>query len=427
MIITIHRGINQIGGCITEIASASGTKILIDLGHNLPDGDKRDNDPLDKAENLDPILDGVDAIFYTHSHGDHVGFEAHVAEKGIRQYIGVMAKEIMIFQREHMARVADLKDQSEESLNAIRKFETYNANEPISVGVKRDITVRPYKISHSASDAYMFFVDCDGQRVLHTGDFRTHGYLGNRLEWVLDAYIHNVDILITEGTMISRTNEQMRTEKKLMEEAVEIMKQYDNVFVLCGSQDADRLASLNIASYRMHRPLVMDSYQMRIVRCFEKYLGKYSYYHYGQKMDYYNETNNVYNHMNNGGITMLVRATDTFKDIISKMKSMMNPERTCLIYSMFKGYIDEKSKCKIQSIYDFVYGGPWQVRLLHTSGHASREALEMVCRRVHPRLAIIPIHREAESDFRSLDNSHELKNKVTTESTSIQGIDIIIK
>ena len=35
MTITIHRGINQIGGCITEIASASGKKILIDLGHNL--------------------------------------------------------------------------------------------------------------------------------------------------------------------------------------------------------------------------------------------------------------------------------------------------------------------------------------------------------------------------------------------------------
>ena len=38
MKITIHRGLNQIGGCITEIQSLSGTKILIDLGHNLPDG-----------------------------------------------------------------------------------------------------------------------------------------------------------------------------------------------------------------------------------------------------------------------------------------------------------------------------------------------------------------------------------------------------
>lgn len=36
MNITIHRGANQIGGCITEI-SAGGAKILIDLGFNLSD------------------------------------------------------------------------------------------------------------------------------------------------------------------------------------------------------------------------------------------------------------------------------------------------------------------------------------------------------------------------------------------------------
>ena len=40
MTITIHRGIDQIGGCITEIESQNGTKILIDLGHNLPEGDE---------------------------------------------------------------------------------------------------------------------------------------------------------------------------------------------------------------------------------------------------------------------------------------------------------------------------------------------------------------------------------------------------
>ena len=65
MTITIHRGINQIGGCITEIASANGSKILIDLGHNLPEGDNHDNDPMEKAENIDPILNGVDAVLYT--------------------------------------------------------------------------------------------------------------------------------------------------------------------------------------------------------------------------------------------------------------------------------------------------------------------------------------------------------------------------
>ena len=82
MIITIHRGINQIGGCITEIASASGTKILIDLGHNLPDGDDSSEDKYDNSANLSALLDGVKAVFYTHPHGDHVGFETEVAKKG---------------------------------------------------------------------------------------------------------------------------------------------------------------------------------------------------------------------------------------------------------------------------------------------------------------------------------------------------------
>jgi len=38
MKITIHRGIDQIGGCITEIASNNAC-VLIDLGQNLPDGE----------------------------------------------------------------------------------------------------------------------------------------------------------------------------------------------------------------------------------------------------------------------------------------------------------------------------------------------------------------------------------------------------
>lgn len=45
MKITIHRGIDQIGGCITEIAT-NNTRILIDLGQNLPDNEGNINDPL---------------------------------------------------------------------------------------------------------------------------------------------------------------------------------------------------------------------------------------------------------------------------------------------------------------------------------------------------------------------------------------------
>ena len=39
--ITIHRGANQIGGCITEIAT-DGAKIFIDFGSNLPGSKKKE-------------------------------------------------------------------------------------------------------------------------------------------------------------------------------------------------------------------------------------------------------------------------------------------------------------------------------------------------------------------------------------------------
>ena len=184
MTITIHRGINQIGGCITEIASASGTKILIDLGHNLPEGDSQSYDPLDKAENIDAILDGVDAVFYTHPHGDHIGFETYVAEKGIPQYIGALSKALMMQLRKQQlfnmqrhknwVKQEDL-DRVNARIKALNEFNTYDAKNPETV---HDIIITPYFVSHSSPDAYMFLVQCDGHTVLHTGDFRDHGYRG---------------------------------------------------------------------------------------------------------------------------------------------------------------------------------------------------------------------------------------------------------
>lgn len=86
MNIIIHRGANQIGGCITEI-STDVTKIIIDLGSNLPGCQQADFTETEIAG----IVDGADAVLYTHYHGDHVGFISMVPET-VRQYIGAGAK-----------------------------------------------------------------------------------------------------------------------------------------------------------------------------------------------------------------------------------------------------------------------------------------------------------------------------------------------
>ena len=54
MKLRVLKGTNQIGGCITEIVSDKGTKIIIDLGEDLPD----DNSLKSENPNIDGLTTG---------------------------------------------------------------------------------------------------------------------------------------------------------------------------------------------------------------------------------------------------------------------------------------------------------------------------------------------------------------------------------
>lgn len=428
MTITIHRGIDQIGGCITEIASASGTKIIIDLGHNLPEGDNRDNDPLEKAENIDPILDGVDAVFYTHSHGDHVGFEAYVAKKGIPQYIGSLSKRLLLLQRGSIL-YRHSTPELQASKKAIENFITYEAAKPIKI---KDITVTPYYVSHSAPDAYMFLIECDGHHVLHTGDFRDHGYRGKCLEPTIRKYIapRNIDVLVTEGTMLGRDDGRMISEEQLCEQAVELMRKYKYVFFMCTTQDADRISSINHATDIIKgRRMLVDGYQYKVLQAFEDELGqgRFFRYQYNRKHYFGKDWSYVLDKDCKRGFTMLIRNNRNMRKRLDELMPLLDSHQCCLVYSQFKGYITKGHPAFQQDTYDFIHSYDWHFEYLHTSGHASRQTLEMVCQTMNPRLAIIPIHREAQSDFRKLSLSDELKSRVITKSASIEDVKIIIK
>lgn len=60
-----------------------------------------------------------------------------------------------------------------------------------------------------------------------------------------------IDFLITEGTLVSYLDEAVKNENELQREAVELMKQYKNVFVFCSSTNIERLATFHVANKKM--------------------------------------------------------------------------------------------------------------------------------------------------------------------------------
>ena len=429
MQIIIHRGINQIGGCITEIQSSSGTKILIDLGHNLPDADGQAEDEYDVPENLDRLLDGVSAVFYTHYHGDHIAFEAAVAKKVIDQYLGHLARKVKLKFYAHMKNVPQEESSKkfEAAFNAVLGFTEYYPTKAVTVG---DIRITPYYLSHSAADAYMFVIECDGRKVLHTGDFRDHGYIGKWLYGTLRKFVvkPKTDVLITEGTMISRGDERMMSEKELQDKAYGLMSDYKYAFVLCSSTDPDRLASFCQATIRHPgRMFIADGYQCKMLDLFTKNLYQkrnIRTYDFSKAQEY---DESLFPDMIESGFTMLVRTSGKFKSLLDNFMRILPDKETVFIYSQFNGYIRPEHKAYKADTDEFVHSHGWKFECLHTSGHASQETLAKVCNIVNPSAAIIPIHKEDGSDFKSLDIDDALKDKVVEHNTIVDGIEIQVQ
>lgn len=422
MKILIHRGANQIGGCITEIQSANGTRVLIDLGHNLP-GETESQDKFDDPSNLYALLEGISGIIYTHNHGDHLGFFDRVPSD-VPQYIGEMSREVMcniLDESLNNAIRAKRKPLIEEIVNKvvkIKSFCTYASGRPFSVG---DISITPYFVSHSAADSHMLLIECDGKRVLHTGDLREHGFLGKGLEKTLKKHVGQVDVLITEGTMLSRDDGHTKTESEIQADISALMAQYRNVFVICSSTNFDRLAGLHKANARFRsRPFVCDVYQNEQFKTLTKYSGQHSdLYVIDDAAVMSLRKVNLHKRMVKKGFTMVVRDNPTFRKWIAYLTLMLDPSQTVLVYSQYKGYLEQQERLQ-----EFVRMFGCRMEYVHTSGHATRKTLAKICTLTNPTTAIIPIHKDAEADFLTLDIPKDLKARIVDGFCCKDGVEM---
>lgn len=418
MQITIYRA-TQIGGQITRILTAHAS-IIIDLGHNLPNH-AEDEDAYDNDRAIAEITKDCSAILYTHYHGDHIGLFHHVPNN-IPQYIGEVAKQVVCRKYKQLCclRAPSLQQKYCRALTVASKMHTFHENQTLHFG---DIIVTPYFASHSAYDAYMFLIEADGKRILHTGDFRGHGYLSKGLLPIIQKYIGQVDALIIEGTMLARKDETILTERALSQKAVELMKEHKYVFVHCSSTDMERLASFKNATRSMFpkRPLLADEYQKDILALFSETAGKKSpCFDFGKIYTYSEKNPKLKAWMQEKGFTMFIRASASFNRLLDLILPMLPVEgKPLLIYSMWDGYINRDDTRNEDYVY--LQKRFAEVVQLHTSGHAMADTLRRVCELTNPRLAILPIHRDKGTDLSSIGIPSQLQERIVTTSCKLSN------
>ena len=383
MTITIHRGTHQIGGCTTEICSAD-TRIIIDMGSELPGADGIIPEERLSIPGVTEGEPNCNAIFFSHTHGDHIG-QLERLPVGIPLYMGETAKELFLMLNRRLDRVPSLD--KTKVIQALERTKTFQKGKKLHIG---SITVTPFWIDHSAFDAYMFLVEAEGLRILHTGDFRLHGFRGNKTIPVLKKYVGQVDWIICEGTMLCRDTEKVMSERELQKQARELMKEHKQVFVLCSSMNIDRIAGL-IHARPDNRPVLCDAYQKEVLERVEKQHGVWSeLYHFGKLECNINHL--LLDHGEENGFLAFIRSNQWSKKLLDHYPDAL------ILYSMWDGYLSEKAPN--QTLISFLSGRKFIK--LHTSGHAPIKELQRIMMVLRPRKGIIPIHTEAPDKFQEL-------------------------
>lgn len=398
MKVRILKGTNQIGGCITEITSDKGTKIIIDFGEELTD---------EPNSCIDYPLDGLTygktkykGVFITHSHGDHIGLIPNIK------------KNIPIYIEEISAKIFEVSNAFCSGKSFHGKLKKFKFGEKITLD---DLVITPYRTDHSAYNSTMFLIENNGKRVLHLGDYRSTGYSGKTFYDNLKK-IGSVDLLITEGTNVTNPNKESSTEVELKEKAKNIFKNYKQIFILQASTNLDRLRSFREAALETGKKFILDISTANILKAIDdpnyQYLkdedvttwvpNAYSKNNKSKRVE------SFYSHKDSDFYQKYIEPFDNIKfkkehvhdEYVMLVKTSMAKDIECnlknyrdnahLIYSMWLGYKDKArpNTEKTREFLDHMKALDIDEEYLHTSGHADLKTIQDVFEIVKPKKAI---------------------------------------
>jgi len=411
--ITIHRGENQIGGSIIEIAApgahaAPGTCVLLDCGAQL----EEENPALPPIVKKRLGSGEIAAVFFSHYHADHNGLAGQVPAD-IPMYIGAKGLEVVKAQYDYRDRTQppNLRAYLEKrgALDQMPKpmpenYRGYQSGRPVRVGA---VTVTPYLCDHAAFDSHMLLVEAGGERILYTGDFRAHGRkpFGELLRRLPDK----VDTLLCEGTTL-RGGHGSQSEAELEGEFEALLRSHDGpVFALCAGSNIDRIVTLYRAAAHCGRLFLEDVYTANLCAAAGKRIPNPLDFEnvkvfqqrgrdHGLLQEYPGRKRIGLEGIAKENFVMCIRQNSYFVRILRYLLEGedLGYANAMLVYSMWEGYRQKPEMQKFLSLCE-----AWGMRIvsLHTSGHADQAAIRRLVEKVNPD-KIRPVHTENAQWFR---------------------------
>lgn len=394
MKLKVHKGTDEIGGSCIELKTEN-TTILLDYGT-----------PLQDTSEQVKIQGKVDAIVVSHPHQDHFGAIVDI-DTDIPVYCGELSLELMnatkIFTGQEILK---------------NNFKIYSAWKSFEIG---DFKITPYLVDHSATDAYSFLIEADGKKVLYSGDFRANGRKSKLFDnMIKDKKLKNVDILLMEGTMLQRSNEDFPDEQSVEDKIFETIKENNQIsFMIGSSQNIDSLVSAYRACKKAKKIFVIDLYtawileklkivsdsipnmEWKDVKVIKKFGGSY-YGNMSKNKEYFKGyISEVFNNIVDIE-EIKANPQDYFLKVspwhINKVLNECELKTSNIIYSQWKGYLKEEfSSVDTAELFNNLEANSNWV-YAHTSGHADLPALQKFATAISPK-KLIPIHTQYKEKF----------------------------
>ena len=323
-------------------------------------------------------------------------------------------------QKQSCERLAKTIDEDKEKIHRLNSFRTWQRTKPhalpqsFEVG---DIRITPFFNCHSIYDSYMLLIEADGKRIWHTGDYRMHGYMGKGLIPTLRRYATDIDILITEGTMLSRDDECIH-EREVSRKMASVMDAFKYVVVLASATDIERLASIKEAAKKARKDLcICSGYMKRTMQIFTRREAEASKGLFAFHPKYVRNEDLKKLTKQKKGFVLVTGVTH--QAFVEELCQNLDPSEVLLIYSSWDGYYKDPEQVKVNPRYKLFRDAFQNVVDIHTSGHADRKTIKQFIETVNPKKAIIGIHKDAEQTLESLKLGDEITDKIVKSKTEL--------